>query len=290
MIDEVDKRLDMCLSLSFPIESYVLSTIVKERPVPINIYNHKDELYITFFLNEISPGNRMMLETLNPVQMSETLVITEKIANPVIRRISENVVLVPTLADGELYTHRNMIHASFRFHSSQINGAAELLKRVISLDVNLSDIGLTDSIGLVKILGEIDKRIPLSLVVFSFKKPSDKKFVLEWRNLHQHPDNYIKYDLEGDRTVESSVMPDEPTIPFLTAIDRDHIPLGCYLEYHGPKRVYSYVYLPSLLVKPLLVRLYETTESVEDFRIEGIKKYRDEESKVTDLKSLNTQD
>ena len=62
MIDEVDKRLDMSLSFSFPIESYVLSTIVKEKPVPINVYHIKSEQYITFFLQELSANDRMMLE------------------------------------------------------------------------------------------------------------------------------------------------------------------------------------------------------------------------------------
>ena len=275
MIDEVDKRLDMCLSFSFPIDSYVLSTIVKEKPVPINIYSHKNEMYITFFLNDVSPGDRMMLETLNPVQMGETLVITEKIANPVLGKISENVDLVPTIADGELYINRKMIFSSFRFHSSQLQGAADLLKAVVSLGVNISEIGLAKSPGLVKTLNEIDSRMPLSLVVFSFKKPSNKKYILEWRSSHRQPDSYIKYGLEGDLTVENVRVIDAETSPFLVAIDKDHIPLGSYLEYYGSERVQSYVYVPSLLVKPLLVRLFETVQSLEDFKIEIIKNFRD---------------
>jgi hypothetical protein len=287
MIDEVDKRLDMCLSFSFPIESYVLSTIVKEKPVPINIYSHKSELYITFFLNDVSTEDRIILETLNPVQMGETLVITEKIANPVLGKISENVDLVPTLADGELYINRKMIFYSFRFHSSQLQGAADLLRAVVSVGANLSEIRLTKSNGLVRVLDEIDQRIPLSLVVFSFKKPNNEKYILEWRSSHRQPDSYIKYGLEGDTTVENVRITGTETSPFLAAIDKDHIPLGSYLEYYGSERVQSYVYVPSLLVKPLLVRLFETMEPVQDFKIESIRNYRDVPPKANSQVSIS---
>ena len=276
MIDEVDKRLDMSLSFSFPIESYVLSTIVKEKPVPINVYHQKSEQYITFFLHGVSANDRMMLETLNPVKMGDSLVITEKITNPLVKRIADNVGLVSTLADGELFTHGKIVFASFRFHSSEMKGAAELLRKVVSLDVNLSGLGLSESKGLVEILNEIDKRLPLSLVTFSFKEHSDTKFVLEWRNLHQPPLNFIKYNLDGDISATNLTQSNGQTSAFLTAVDKDHIPLGTYLEYHNKERVQAYVYVPRMLVKPLLVRLYETTEKVKDFRLEGIKNYKDE--------------
>ena len=35
-----------------------------------------------------------------------------------------------------------------------------------------------------------------------------------------------------------------------------------------------------MLVKPLLVRLYETTERVKDFKLEGIRNYKDENKNI----------
>ena len=206
MIDEVDKRLDMSLSFSFPIESYVLSTIVKEKPVPINVYHIKSEQYITFFLQELSANDRMMLEPLNPVKIGDSLEITEKITNPLVNMIADNVGLVSTLADGELFTTGKIMFVNFRFHSSQMKGAAELLRKVVSLGADLSGLGLSESKGLVEMLNEIDKRLPLSLVTFSFKEHSDTKFILEWRNLHQPPQNFIKYNLDGDLSVTNLIQ------------------------------------------------------------------------------------
>ena len=280
MIDEVDKRLDMSLSFSFPIESYVLSTIVKEKPVPINVYHIKSEQYITFFLQELSANDRMMLEPLNPVKIGDSLEITEKITNPLVNMIADNVGLVPTLADGELFTTGKIMFANFRFHSSQMKGAAELLRKVVSLGADLSGLGLSESKGLIEMLNEIDKRLPLSLITFSFVEHSDTNFILEWRNLHQLPQNFIKYNLDGDFSVTNLIQSNGQTSAFLAAVDKEHIPLGTYLEYHNKERVQAYVYVPSMLVKPLLVRLYETTERVKDFKLEGIRNYKDENKNI----------
>jgi hypothetical protein len=273
MLYDIDKRLDMSLHFSTPITSFVLSTIVKENPVPINIYSHNKEMYATFFLSQISTSNRVMFETLNPILMGDTIVITEKIDNPVVRTLSENTGMISTLADGELYTKGKSVYASFRFHSSQLKGAANLLKTIVSLDYEVSDIGLHTSVGIEKVLDGIGKRIPLSVVMFSFSKPSGKKFVLEWRNLHRDPSDSIMYGLDGDETVERYSMLNEPTLSFLESIDRDHIPLGSYLEFHGLERVEAVTYVPSFLVKSLLVRLFGSTEGLKDFKIESIMNY-----------------
>ena len=275
MLDEVDKKLEMSLGFSFQIESYVLSTIAQRKPVPVNIYHHNNEYFSTFFIDDASAEERMLFDSLNPVKMGKTLVITEKISSPVVRKISEGVGLVPTLADGELYTEGETVYSSFRFHSSELAGATELLRSVVSLDANISEIELTKSKGLKKILCDIDRRIPLAVVRFSLKGTSDKEHILEWRNTHQRPFSHVKYTMGDENSVESVVLKDLPTEPFLASLDQDRIPLGSYLEYHGRERIQAYAYVPSLLVKPLLVRLYQTSETMDDFRIESIENFRE---------------
>ncbi len=273
MLYDIDKRLDMSLHFSTPITSFVLSTIVKESPVPINIYSHNKELYATFFLSQISVSNRVMFEALNPILMGDTVVITEKIDNPVFRTLSDNIEMVTTLTDGELYSKGKSLYVSFRFHSSQLKEATNLLKAMVSLDYEVGDIGLHASGGIIKVLDEIDKRIPLSVVTFSFSKPSEKKFILEWKFLHRDTSDSIMYGLDGDETVEKYSMLEEPTLSFLESIGKDHIPLASYLEFHGLERVQSVTYVPSFLVKSLLVRLFGTTERLKDFKIESITNY-----------------
>ena len=284
MIQEVDKRLDMSLHFMTPVNSYVLSTLVKENSVPINIYSQDNQLYVTYFLSNVSHNDRKLLETLNLVLMGEITVITEKIDSPVMRKFSENVDLVSTLTDGEVFTKGRSIYACFRFHSTQLKEAANLLRMVISLDENIDEIGFHSSKGIISNLDAIDERISLSVVTFSFKKGEEKHFVLEWRNLHRNPMDSIRYGLDGDNSVSNYDMTKEPTVNFLRAIDKDHIPVGSYLEFHGSERVEVTIYVPSILTKPLLVRLYETSEAMEDFRIENIEKYAYKKGKLSELK------
>ena len=49
MVQPIDKRLDMVLTIATPVDSYVLSTIVKDNPVPINVFMNHGEIHVTFF-------------------------------------------------------------------------------------------------------------------------------------------------------------------------------------------------------------------------------------------------
>lgn len=273
MIFDVDKRLDMTMHFCTSIESYVLSNIVKDNPVPINFYSQNKDMYVTFFLSQVSSDERMLLESLSPILMGDVVVITEKIESPVMRVFNSNVDLVSTLTDGELYSKGRFIHANFRFHSSQIRGAGDLLKAIVSVDSELCEIGLHESMGLVNVLDQINNRIPLSFLQFSYRKPVEREFVLEWRNIHRDPGEAIRYEMNGDRKVQNFNMSSAPTYDFLSAVAKDHIPLGSYLEHHGRERVEVYVYVPDFLLKSLLVRLYETTEKLKDFSIDRIIDY-----------------
>ncbi len=273
MLSIADKRLNMTLSFSTPINSFVLSAIVKDTPVPINLYNHKDEIYATFFLSGISENNRVLLETMNPVLMGDILVITEKIDNAVVRTVSENVGMVPTLADGELFTRGKRIHASFRFHSSQLKEAGNLLRLLVSLDQNVDEIQLKPTASISKILDEINVRMPLSVVTFAFKKNNKKRYIVEWKNSHRNTASALAYDLDDKQSVALIDMENEPTLHLLNAIDKDHIPLASYLELHDLHSVKGMVHLPTFLLKPFLLRLYESSETLPSFKVESIENF-----------------
>ena len=280
MIYDINKRLDMTFSLSTPLNSYVLSTIVKDNQVPINVFTNGNDMYFSFFLSRVSPTDRALLETFNPVLLGDIVEITEKIDNPVIRAVSENTNLASTLANGELFTKGRGVYTSFRFHSSQLKEVGNLLKAVISLYENIDEIRMVHSEGIIKVLDEINTRIPLSAVTFAFTKSSSKKFALEWRNILKDPFGGILYDLEKDGKVENYDMLKEPTSKFLRALDKDHIPLASHLEFHGSDTVKSITHVPSFLLKPFLVRLYENTDSLEGFKILSIENYLEERERL----------
>lgn len=103
MVQPIDKRLDMVLTVATPIKSYILSTIVKDSPVPINVYMNHGDIHVTFFLDNISANERVIFASFDPIIIGNVMEITERIDNAVIRFIAENSQLVPTLADAEVY-------------------------------------------------------------------------------------------------------------------------------------------------------------------------------------------
>ncbi len=280
---QIDKRLDMLLSMTTGIDSYVLSTVVKDHPVPVNVFREHEEIHTTFFLDNISPSERLLFASFNPVNLGNVMEITERIDSAVIRTFSEKAALVPTIANGEVYTTGKNLFASFRFHSSDLKGAGKLVKSIVSLNEDLSEIQMTKSIGIVGVLDRINKRIPLSAIVFSFKKQGSGQYVLEWKGTSKDPLEGLIYDLAEENTVKPHSFAGEASSPLIKSITGDHIPLGSYLELHEESAVRALVHVPSCLLKSFLVRLYENLENLNDFKVESIEKYGQDTSKLTEF-------
>jgi len=274
MLQNVDSRLDMFLSFSTPLNSYVLSLINEKDPIPVNVYLNDSRMYFNFILTQASQRNRTIIGSLNPVMVGDVAVITEEIENPILRVIYTSINSFKTAANGELYVHNGNLTVSFRFHSSDISGAGELLKKIVSLDLSLNDLRIGRAPGLLKVMDEIDQRIPLSGVAFSYKKTGKSEFMVEWKNIPGDPSGALLYDLKDKDSVEDYNMEKEPSFPLLTSIFKDHLPLATYLEHHKSNTVECIALLPSGLLKPFLLRLYGSMGEIEGFKIESIDQYK----------------
>jgi hypothetical protein len=274
MLQNVDSRLDMFLSFSSPLNSYVLSLINEKDPIPVNVYLSDSRMYFNFILTQVSQRNRTIIGSLNPVMVGDVAVITEEIENPILRVIYTNINSFKTATNGELYVHNGNLTVSFRFHSSDISGAGELLKKIVSLDLSLNDLRIGRAPGLLKVMDEIDQRIPLSGVAFSYKKTGKSEFMVEWKNIPGDPSGALLYDLKDKDSVEDYDMEKEPSFSLLTSIFKDHLPLATYLERHKSNTVECIALLPSGLLKSFLVRLYGSMGEIEGFKIESIDQYK----------------
>ena len=127
-IPYVDKRLDMFLSISVPLRSYVLSSIPRDAYVPVNSYSREEAIYIDFFINKLSAKEKLMVEALNPVIMGEIAVISEKIDSPILRMSCENGNMVPTLSSMESYAYQKELILNFRFLSKDLNNINKLIR------------------------------------------------------------------------------------------------------------------------------------------------------------------
>jgi hypothetical protein len=280
MLQNVDSRLDMFLSFSTPLNSYVLSLINEKDPIPINVYLSDSRMYFNFILTQASQRDRTIIGSLNPVMVGDVAVITEEIENPILRVIYMNINSFKTAANGELYVHNGNLTVSFRFHSSDISGAVVLLKKIVSLDLSLNELRMGQAPGLLKVMDEIDQRIPLSMVTFSYKGASESEYMVEWKNIPGAPSGALLYDLKDTKSVEDYDMAKELSFPLLTSIFKDHLPLATYLEHHKGDSVECIALIPSGLLKPFLVRLYGSVGDIEGFKIDSIDRYKGTKSNL----------
>jgi len=274
MLQNVDSRLDMFLSFSTPLNSYVLSSIDEKDPIPVNVYLSDSRMYFNFILTRASQRDRTNIEPLDPVMIGDVAVITEVIENPILRAVYMNINSFKTAANGELYVHNGNLITSFRFHSSDISGAGKLLKKIVSLDLSLNELRMGRAPGLLKVMDEINQRIPLSMVTFSYKKTNESEYMVEWKNIPGESSGALLYDLKDKDSVENYDMAKELSFPLLTSIFKDHLPLAAYLEHHKASSVECIALVPSGLLKPLLVRLYGSVGEIEGFEIESIDRYK----------------
>jgi len=283
MVQPIDKRLDMVLTIATPVDSYVLSTIVKDNPVPINVFMNHGEIHVTFFLDNISANERTLFASFDPIIIGNVIEITERIDSAVIRSLAENSQLVPTLADAEVYVKGKNIFLSFRFHSSDLSSVGKLIRKIVSLNDQLEEIQMTKSRGIVEVLNQISRRIPLSAVSFSFSKTGTQQFIAEWKAKSKAPLEGILYSLQDANYIKRYDFSTEPTSALIESVYKDHIPLASYIELHENDRVKVIVHVPSCLLKSFLVRLYESLENQADFRVESVENYGEDQTKLSEF-------
>ena len=283
MVQPIDKRLDMVLTVSTPIKSYILSTIVKDSPVPINVYMNHGDIHVTFFLDNISANERVIFASFDPIIIGNVMEITERIDNAVIRSIAENSQLVPTLADAEVYVKGKKMFLSFRFHSSDLLNVGKLIRKIVALNEQLDEIKMTKSEGIVEVLNKISRRIPLSTVTFSYTKSGPQQFIAEWKAKSKNPMEGIMYSLQDTSDVKRYDFSKDSTSALIESVYKDHIPLASYIELHENDKIKGIVHVPSCLLKPFLVRVYESLENQSGFRIETIENYGEDQTKLSEF-------
>ena len=82
------------------------------------------------------------------------------------------------------------------------------------------------------------------------------------------------YNLKEKDSVEAVELSEGKSRLLIEQIIKDRIPVASYLEYHGADRVKSLAIFPSMLLKPFMVRLYESVGGAECFMVNSIEEYR----------------
>ncbi|MCL4333422.1 MAG: hypothetical protein M1290_01405 [Candidatus Thermoplasmatota archaeon] len=271
MFRKIASGLDMCFHISTPLNSYALRSVAREGKVPLNIFEEGDKTYFTFYITGMTKEESLLTESLNPVNLGEIIQITEALENPVLSRFGMEALKIPTIVAVERYAEKGNFVGRYRFHSSDIDGFNSALKDIVSVNYPLFDLGMHPCPPRGSALDDLNKRIPLSVIEFQYVTSEERDIEVEWKNIDQDPIKGICYTQDGK--VKAFDMGKLDTFGLLKTIAKDHIALAMYAEFHEGTKARSVSLLPTVLLKPYLVRLFSNSDSIKEMKIVNIEAY-----------------
>ncbi len=272
MLANLDRRLDMSLCFSTPLGSSKLPFLNENEPIPLDMHFHKDSTFLNFFVEKSALGEYEIYNYYNPVLFGNFMMIAQKFVLRELRIIHEKIASIPSMVLGGLYTIKGNMIVDFRFHNSDTQKVADMVKLLVSINAGISVTKMGRSDGIRAKLDEIDPRAPLTVVKFSYGEEGNHDYVWEWKGIVD-PLGAISYGADASGYIGRLDISNTPIAPLLRSIVRDQIPVPAYFENHHSGRVQSLAIVPTFLTVPFLIRFFDKTEKVSDIRLESIETY-----------------
>ncbi len=274
MLANLDRRLDMSLCFSTPLGSSKLPFLNENEPISLDMHFHKDSTFLNFFVEKSALGDYEIYNYYNPVLFGNFVMIAQKFDLRELRIIHENIASIPSMVMGGLYTSKGNMMVDFRFHNSDKQKVADVVKLLVSINAGISVTEMGRSDGIRAKLDEIDPRAPLTVVKFSYGEEGNNDYVWEWRG-KVDPLGAVSYGADASGDIGRLDISNTPIAPHLRSIIKDQIPVPGYFENHHSGRVQSLAIVPSFLTEHFLIRFFDKTEKISDIRLESIETYRE---------------
>ena len=274
MLDILDRKLDMSLYFSSPIQDPGPPFPEGRSQVPMDLHVHEGSMYFDFFVDRKMGTDYDFYKYYNPIIYGGYVLIAQRIEWPELDKVRRTITSIPTFVLGGLYTQENRVMMDFRFHNSDLQKVEGLVKVIASInaDVRISYLGRSG--GLLSKLGEMEGRARMSVARFYYGDDSGMDDVIEWKGIAE-PYAAVSYGRDGKGEVKRVDISSTPIMPFLMTLIRDQIPIVGYFEHRRNGAVDSTAIFPSFLVKPFLVRYFEKTGALKGIRLQYVESYED---------------
>jgi hypothetical protein len=272
MLETIDRKLDMSFSMSARVRDLGFSFLGDLESVPMSMYLHAKETSFNFFLDRASVEKSSLIRYYNPVYYGNFVIVSQKVELPVIRVMYQNISSVPSMILTRFYTFRGGLFVEYRFHSSDLKHVSNLTKVLISVGKDIRVTRICESVGVSSSLDDINAKLPLSVVQFSYGEENAGDYVTEWRGVSD-PFGAVSYGKDGKRYEGRIDFSKSSISPLFRTLLKDQIQPVTYFEEHKKSFVKSTVFLPSLLTKSFLVRFFNLENSVNGLRLESIAPY-----------------
>lgn len=244
----------MAFRITTSINSYISSSIFNNRTLPSNIYELNNAMYIDYFL----PRGTNITDDMNIVYLGDLIVISEKVTPNPLMDIYKELLNVDTVIMGGLYTINGKVNAEFRFHNSDMHKIEAIIETILSSNHQIT-IDYLGKYGLSEALDNINKRIKLSSVNFSFKSKDEFKAEVKLNG---------KLIMMKDNKLSISNGISEQSL--LESINKARLPFASFTEETRSGRKYCTIVMPAEVVSPFLLRLFNLKNIFDDLHLESI--------------------
>ncbi len=199
-------------------------------------------------------------------------------------KMFRKITNIPSVVPGGFYLKDGYVYADFRFHHSALEQVSEVVREIVQARnrINLSFLG--PSLGLMKTLENINSRIPLSMIYFTFRPDEgyiapdklEEKPIAEVKLFSEGLDsNYdvVHYATElSSKDTSISITRGIYESKYRTSFMRDFksrvrthkIPLASIIGVYHKDVVDNYMFVPAFMAEEALWMLYETAEKTKE--------------------------
>ena len=272
MLEKIDKRLDSCLSFTAGLGTMAPQFIISRKNVPMSLYVYQKEMGFNFYIDSPDKGETELLRFYDPIRLGTLSMITQSIDLQVLRVFYENIASVSRMVLGSFYSNGMYLFVDFRFPNTCLDEVNKIMKSLDSFSFDVSVTGLGPSKGLISTLNEIESRIPLTVVDFSYIDDNREEYISEWRGVFD-PLGAVSYGKDGKGDIERIDFSKSPLAPLLSLLLTDKLqPVGLF-ENHTGGRVQSKLIIPTIFAKAFFIRYFSATEKVTGIDLQRIVPY-----------------
>ena len=272
MLEKIDKRLDSSLSFTAALGTMAPQFINSRKDVPMSLYLHEKEMGFNFFVDSPNKEETELLRFYDPIRLGTLSMITQLIDLQVLRLFYENIASVSRMVLGSLYSNGKYLFVDFRFPNTCLDEVNKIMKSLGSFSFDVSVTRLGPSKGLINTLNEIESRIPLTVVDFSYIDNNQEEYISEWRTVFD-PLGAVSYGKDGKGGIERIDLSKSPLAPLLSLLLKDKLQPAGFFENHTGGRVQSKLIIPTIFAKAFFIRYFSATEKVTGIDLQRIVPY-----------------
>lgn len=293
-IRDVSNKLDFTLQISLSVAQEMGMLFGKnDESIPLSASLSNDSGRISLYLDAHQKGKfEPALGRLDHVSKGSYDIYeleAEELVSEI--RFFGELVQIPSVVPGGLYFRSGNVFADFRFHHSALGKVSSLIRKISEARNRIKLAHLGKSKGLVGTLREINSRIPLSAISFSYEPEDDYASPEEILASPVIEAKLFAVGMESDFDIvyyaprmsgpgrvidaESGIFESTFRTDCIKTLIRDtkqaRVPVASLVGEFRSGRVENVIFLPSFLSEDLLNLLFTSSDSVDcrNLQLEG---------------------